>query len=171
MAQPFPSLPPTPLSHGVLPMRIAACPKADLGRDPARDDAAWALARRLDGSPRATLALPSSLRSPALARALVAEALRNCPTDVVDTALLLVSEVVTNAVRHAVGSPLIIGVETEPVLMVSVEDASPEPPVHDDAALDAESGRGLGLVDALATTWGWHRSSPGKVVWFELGSL
>jgi anti-sigma regulatory factor (Ser/Thr protein kinase) len=149
--------------------RASIRPEPDgLGHCPNEVEVRGAVGRR-DSTTRTRLALPSSTRSPSLARALVAEAMLGFPADTVDTAMLLVSEIVTNAVRHAAGSPLILTVTTAPERVgASLEATSREPPSPGAAGLDAETGRGLELVDALATTWGWRETSPGKVVWFEL---
>jgi hypothetical protein len=41
-------------------------------------------------------------------------------------------------------------------------------PLSQDPPLDATSGRGLSLVEALSTSWGWTATHGGKFVWFEL---
>ena len=85
------------------------------------------------------------------------------------TAALLVSELLTNAVTHAGG---MVGVEVEmddQGVTVGVHDYSPTPPTMTPAADLAEHGRGMTLVDGLATTWGsrtWPDQS--KTVWFQL---
>ncbi|WP_371791900.1 ATP-binding protein [Streptomyces sp. NBC_01471] len=94
----------------------------------------------------------------------------------VDVASLVLSELLTNAGRHAVVSP---GREIEtrfmpdahgPGIRIEVHDASSVPPRMVGPDLDADGGRGLFLVDALADTWGFgERVGPGKVVWAELG--
>ena len=53
-------------------------------------------------------------------------------------------------------------------MTVLVEDASAAPPELQPDSVDAESGRGLVLVDTLAESWGWNRTSTGKIVWFVL---
>jgi anti-sigma regulatory factor (Ser/Thr protein kinase) len=92
-----------------------------------------------------------------------------------ETALLLTSELLTNAVVHAEGE-LIVEVSDEGgVLRVGVTDESPMKgprlQAQDIYALD-EHGRGLQLVAALSTRWGSHlltsRHARRKVVWFEL---
>jgi anti-sigma regulatory factor (Ser/Thr protein kinase) len=86
------------------------------------------------------------------------------------TAQLLVSELVTNAFRHA-RSPsrlqLIIG---ERSVHVDVIDCSPWRPTlqHPSPQLQAQGGWGLLLVDALADRWGYELLESGKRVWFEL---
>ncbi|MFE3873525.1 ATP-binding protein [Kitasatospora sp. NPDC059146] len=93
-----------------------------------------------------------------------------------ETALLLLSELVTNACHHARGPrDRLIGVRlllpTPTLLRVEVSDASPKLPVPRHAAPEDESGRGLELVAALATSWGAEprgKGYIGKTVWFEL---
>jgi anti-sigma regulatory factor (Ser/Thr protein kinase) len=101
---------------------------------------------------------------------------------VAEDALLIVSELLTNAVQHAVkplepagGRPdavvcsLLLWL-TEKGLTVSVYDADRRPPVVRNASADAECGRGLRLVDALSEAWGYTHPSPasGKLIWARL---
>lgn len=96
--------------------------------------------------------------------------------ELTETALLLVSEVVTNAIRH--GSPpvrlslhLDRDAQTDPRLRVEVTDSSPaEPLVGQQPPPDQASGRGLQIVQQLAARWGSQVSASrlGKTVWFEL---
>lgn len=94
--------------------------------------------------------------------------------EVADTAVLLVSELVTNAVRHGKVSPgREIGTRfalREGALRLEVADANDDWPHPRIAGDDDESGRGLGLVDALADRWGTYRRAGGvgKCVWVEL---
>ncbi len=55
-------------------------------------------------------------------------------------------------------------------LLLGVWDGSPRPPRQGTAGLDAESGRGLWLLDACADGWGHHGLGEGKEVWAEWGS-
>ena len=82
---------------------------------------------------------------------------------------LLTSELVTNAVVHA-ASPAIVRVVVEGArLRVEVDDASIEPAVVVRSSdLEQGSGRGLLLVEELATRWGSDIRPDGKTVWFEL---
>jgi len=86
-----------------------------------------------------------------------------------DVAVLLTSEVVTNAVVHGPGGVVTLTVILLPgQLRVEVFDTCPDLPAALDPAADAETGRGLLLVDTLAADWGSYRAAAGKVVWFVL---
>jgi anti-sigma regulatory factor (Ser/Thr protein kinase) len=111
----------------------------------------------------------NDLQAPRRARrALTDFAAHRLDDDMLATALLLTTEVVTNAVQHTSG-PLRLRAHLGPVaLVVEVEDFSEDgirfaPP--DDAA---ECGRGLQIIEALATRWGTERTHLGKLVWFEI---
>jgi anti-sigma regulatory factor (Ser/Thr protein kinase) len=87
-----------------------------------------------------------------------------------DVAVLLTSEVVTNALLHA-RSPMILAVDVRPnMVRIAVHDASSAPPYLRDYSATAGTGRGLHLVQALATEWGLDvgENGNGKWVWFEL---
>ena len=89
-----------------------------------------------------------------------------------DSAELLISEIVTNAVQVAQAD-----MDSAPVrlwlladrarLLILVWDASPLPPVRVSSSADAETGRGLLLVETLSARWGWHvlPDKGGKAVW------
>jgi hypothetical protein len=82
--------------------------------------------------------------------------------------VLLIGELVTNAVVHGHG-PVGLRVtldETDGILRCEVTDASPQLPRPGPASDDAESGRGLMLVAALAASHGWQPAAAGKTVWF-----
>jgi anti-sigma regulatory factor (Ser/Thr protein kinase) len=92
--------------------------------------------------------------------------------DATETAVLLTSELVTNALTHG-ESPVTVAVSwSGEQLRVEVHDRSrylPTPwPVH--MAPDDETGRGLLLVDTLATDWGFYRTPGGKAVYFTLNA-
>lgn len=102
---------------------------------------------------------------------------------VANDALLIVSELVSNAVQHA-GKPsdddadgrLNVAVcslflwLTGRGLTIAVHDLEMRPPVRRSASLNAEGGRGLALVEALSDRWGYSypAPSPGKLVWARL---
>ncbi|MET9400806.1 ATP-binding protein [Kitasatospora sp. NPDC002965] len=87
---------------------------------------------------------------------------------VVGDAVLLVSEVVSNACRHA-GTPHdLLLVQGPGRLRAEVSDGSPRPPrLRTTHGPDDVGGLGLFLVDRLALCWGWYPQGRGKVVWFE----
>jgi PAS domain S-box-containing protein len=115
--------------------------------------------------------LPPEPASASAARRLVADAIGWSPlacTSVADTAALLVSEVVTNAVLHA-GTAIRVKIRVEETsVRVEVRDGSVALPSRRHYDERAVTGRGLELVDLLATTWGTEQESNGKVVWFEV---
>ena len=90
--------------------------------------------------------------------------------DFIDTAELCVSELVTNAVIHS-GTTSTVTVQADPeYLLVLVQDRGGRGAVRLPDELDPESvsGRGLSLVDALASAWSAEHSTDGTTVWFEL---
>jgi anti-sigma regulatory factor (Ser/Thr protein kinase) len=97
---------------------------------------------------------------------------RHCGGDVTDTAALLVTELVSNAVVHANGPSLWLTVDetTADVLHVAVRDGSLDIPRHAPHMPDVrrKGGRGLFMVEAFSTRWGWEPLRTGKRVWFEL---
>ncbi|UQA92094.1 ATP-binding protein [Streptomyces halobius] len=90
-------------------------------------------------------------------------------TDHEGTAELLVSELVTNALRYAACAVRLSLSFRGDTLHCEVEDTSLGPSVVRGAREEDESGRGLLLVQELARAWGRRDSRVGKVVWFELG--
>jgi anti-sigma regulatory factor (Ser/Thr protein kinase) len=93
-----------------------------------------------------------------------------------DTAKLLVSELVTNAVQAAQHLKTRVDLAVVPVvglwitsdgvsMTIRVWDACDDMPVRQDADPDAVSGRGLLLVETLGKDWGAYRQAEGKVVW------
>ncbi len=95
--------------------------------------------------------------------------------DLVEEAVIVASELVTNAIRHGTRcSPPTADVatvrlawqrQTDGIICV-VTDGSDEPPVLEDADMTAESGRGLQVVHALTAAWGWvSLGACQKAVW------
>lgn len=115
--------------------------------------------------------LPARSRSAWDARRAIRAALQErVDPDVLDTVFLLTTELVSNAVASA-AAPLDLRVVLSPqgVLQVEVADSNTEVPQPVEASPEAESGRGLLLVGALADAWGTDPMPPrGKVVWFML---
>ncbi|WP_018501167.1 ATP-binding protein [Parafrankia discariae] len=97
--------------------------------------------------------------------------LTDLPDDTRCTAELLVSELVTNAVKYG-RPPVWLLVELRPGLVhASVSDTSTTLPQRRDADPDAEGGRGLLVLDALAGSWGAVSVESGKYLWFDLPVL
>lgn len=90
------------------------------------------------------------------------------PSDLIDTARLLTSELLTNALVHAPGPLTVSVIRSATELTVEVTDTSSDPPCPRQAAATDESGRGLALITALAHKWGTHPHPPGKTVWYTL---
>jgi two-component sensor histidine kinase len=89
---------------------------------------------------------------------------------VLDDALLLTSELVTNAVRHGAGEITCRLWPGPDVLRLEVSDASATIPREVDRGLRADSGRGLQIVATVASRWGAVPApgEGGKTVWFEI---
>jgi len=101
---------------------------------------------------------------------------------IAETLVLVVSELVTNAVVHT-GCPAVLrlsmpvatpGTEEASELLslvrVEVADASRTAPAPRHAGGDATNGRGLELVELLCDRWGWYPDGSGKRVWCEIGA-
>ncbi|MFE6867471.1 SpoIIE family protein phosphatase [Kitasatospora sp. NPDC057692] len=141
-----------------------------LHSDDRKDDVALLVAR-FDGvapSEVATWDLTVDQREVGRARALVREQLAAWHLESLsDTAVLLVSELVTNAVRVARDRVQLQLIRVDK-LLVEVSDDSHNLPSLEPAEQLGETGRGLTLVTKLADRWGTARKAVGKVVWFEL---
>lgn len=82
-------------------------------------------------------------------------------------AVLLVSELVANAVLHS-GTAVEVVVRTDDKIRIEVHDGNPQLPLRKHYSNMSGTGRGLLLVERLASDWGAERTDRGKVVWFEL---
>ena len=116
--------------------------------------------------------LPAAAQAAGLARQVTREALTSWGlAHLEEMSVLLVSELVTNAVRHACtsGSLLVLRLEAAGTwLRIEVHDDDPRwPRPGTPTGLD-ESGFGFVLVDALASKWGVRETPTGKAVWAEL---
>ncbi|MEV1079038.1 SpoIIE family protein phosphatase [Streptomyces sp. NPDC050211] len=136
-----------------------------------RDDDIALLAARFDGIAPNDVAywfLEPEEMAPGKARRLARRALARWDMEeLTDSVELLVSEVVTNAVRYAT-RPITLRLLRTDVLRCEVGDDVPQLPRLRQARHTDEGGRGLYLVNRLARRWGATRLSTGKVVWFEL---
>lgn len=136
-----------------------------------RDDDIALLAARFHGIAPSDVAywtLEPEVSAPGQARRLARRALaRWGMEELTDSVELLVSEVVTNAVRYT-SRPVTLRLLRTDVLRCEVGDDVPQLPRLRQARATDEGGRGLYLVNRLARRWGATRLSTGKVVWFEL---
>ncbi|MGW6685940.1 SpoIIE family protein phosphatase [Streptomyces sp. NPDC054961] len=136
-----------------------------------RDDDIALLAARFDGIAPSDVAywfLDPEETAPGRARRFARRALTRWGLEELEDSLeLLVSEVVTNAVRYA-ERPVTLRLLKTDVLRCEVGDDSPQLPRQRRARETDEGGRGLFLVNRMARRWGATRLSSGKVVWFEL---
>ncbi|MFF5702224.1 SpoIIE family protein phosphatase [Streptomyces sp. NPDC012794] len=136
-----------------------------------RDDDIALLAARFEGIAPSDVAywfLDPEETAPGRARRFARRALARWDLEELSDSLeLLVSEVVTNAVRYA-ERPVTLRLLRTDVLRCEVGDDSPQLPRQRRARETDEGGRGLFLVNRLARRWGATRLSSGKVVWFEL---
>ncbi|MGW1064103.1 SpoIIE family protein phosphatase [Streptomyces aureus] len=135
-----------------------------------RDDDIALLTARFEGFPADSVGywfLAPHPMTAGQARRLTRRALRRWGLEaLIEPTELMVSEIVTNAVRFA-SRPLSLRLLRTDVLRCEVTDDSPQVPRLRQAGLGDESGRGLHLVNQLALRWGATRVSSGKVVWFE----
>ncbi len=113
--------------------------------------------------------LPPEPESATRARRLAREQLESlCRPDALETVALLVTELVTNAILHA-RTPLHLEIEAnEDHVRLCVQDSSDRQPERRTYASDAVTGRGLALVEHLASSWGVDVTPSGKVVWCEI---
>ncbi|MCX4880034.1 anti-sigma regulatory factor [Streptomyces sp. NBC_00847] len=91
--------------------------------------------------------------------------------DICDTAALVISELVTNALMHTASSHIVCELHgNDDLVRIAVRDegCAPGEPHPSRARPDEEHGRGLLLIDALCDAWGAHEHGPGLLVWAEL---
>ena len=124
------------------------------------------------GARTAAWELPADLRAPGQARALTRTELaswRLADPEDVDDVVLMVDELVANAVVHGKG-PIRLRLLLDGLLLRGeISDDSPlepPPPPRDERSFDAEDGRGLFLVAMLAADSGCRNDVAGKTVWF-----
>lgn len=119
-----------------------------------------------------SLVLSADLHAPARARAWAQARVASMTDHRTDDALLVVSELVTNAVRHA-GSDVVLNILVRPDrVRVEVSDAGDDLPATSPGRPDSSrpDGRGLVIVTALASNWGVRSAPdrPGKTVWADI---
>ena len=138
--------------------------------DAQRDDIAVLIAklRRIPEENRVCWPLEAEFSSVRLARSLIRDPLKRWGLeDLIPVTELLVSELVTNAIKYAKGEILLRLVLESGSLACEVHDPSPALPRVLQVDKDAENGRGLHVVSQLASRWGARRNHSGKVVWCE----
>jgi hypothetical protein len=137
--------------------------------DHQRDDIAVLIARlrRLPEDRYASWTLPPKLTSVREARSVLAEPMKRWDLeDLIPTTELLVSELVTNAVKYSRGD-VTLRLVNEKALVCEVLDNSGALPRLRQANGEDENGRGLQVVRQLSQRWGSRRTATGKVVWCE----
>ena len=95
----------------------------------------------------------------------------NLPAEAAEDALLVIEELVANAVDHA-RTPFRLTVDhvlaDRPILHIAVRDDCPQPLHVRPFSAQAARGRGLQLIETLTSRWGWDRTVGGKTVWAVL---
>ena len=116
------------------------------------------------------VSLPDPARAVRQARRACADILTRwkCDAESVEDAVLIVSEIVTNAIRYCAGPVQLRLSRAADYIRVEVTDSSADEPRLLDARPDDESGRGLRIVNQLATRWGHRPVGNGKQVWADL---
>ena len=118
--------------------------------------------------------LPGDMTTPAAARRFVRAALESVEADpvVIESAELLTDELVTNAIVHVRCKSHLFIRAAKGVVRIEVTDPDDRLPTMAAPDTDALSGRGLVIVNGLASAWGVERTiGGGKTVWFELSPL
>lgn len=122
--------------------------------------------RAADPQTRVRVALPDDATAPLVARRALRQLLRGWRLPgLVEPVALVVSELVTNALRHG-GKPIRLTVRrSRHKLSVGVFDSSPVAARRREARSSDESGRGMAIVETVASDTGTRPADPGKVVW------
>jgi GAF domain-containing protein len=137
--------------------------------DHQRDDIALLIARlgRLSQDSYASWTFAPKLTSVREARSVLTEPMKRWDLeDLIPTTELLVSELVTNAIKYSRGD-VTLRLVNEKALVCEVLDTSGALPRLRQASSDDENGRGLQVVRQLSHRWGARRTATGKVVWCE----
>ena len=118
-------------------------------------------------SPEVSCYLAATETAPASARSFLAKALELWDLDDVEAVDVLTSELVSNVVRHVGGQMLLRIMWEPPTLRVEVEDEASDLPRLRWTGAMSDGGRGLRIIECLATQWGTRPSRTGKTVWIE----
>jgi anti-sigma regulatory factor (Ser/Thr protein kinase) len=118
----------------------------------------------------AVVSLPDPARAVRQARRAAADILTRwkCDAESIEDAVLIVSEIVTNAIRYCAGPVQLRLSRSDEYIRVEVSDSSPDEPRLVDARPGDESGRGLRIINQLSTRWGFRPTRHGKQVWADL---
>jgi anti-sigma regulatory factor (Ser/Thr protein kinase) len=134
----------------------------------ARRDSTTMAVTATQTTPLAAFRLPGTPYSVRMARFYVRASLSHYDLgDYASDVVTVTSELVSNAITHADAQAIdleLMRVEDTGAVVVVVTDPSPLPPVKRDPGQDTEHGRGLQIVEALSTRWGWTPQNPGKAV-------
>ncbi|EPD57831.1 ATP-binding protein [Streptomyces sp. HGB0020] len=146
---------------------------AAAGRLPGLGTAAEVAPDRAAAERRFRFELAAHPGSPAQARRLTRARLNvwSVCEDICDTAALVISELVTNALVHTASSHIVCELhDGDELVRITVRDqgCAPGEPHPSPARPEEEHGRGLLLIDALCEAWGAHENGPGLLVWAEL---
>lgn len=94
--------------------------------------------------------------------------LREC----LDDALLVVSELATNAVRYGAAPIVLRLARADGTIRIAVQDGNPADGPRPQSPVESEPrGRGLHLIAALSNRWGWDATDRNKTVWAEIGDV
>ena len=118
-----------------------------------------------------TIELPPEPTSPGAARRFVTDCVASLVRAPTEVAALLVSELVTNAVLHARTAMVVTVTTADGLVRVGVQDGSPALPTLRHYDRSAPTGRGLQMVERLASRWGVDAGGASKTVWFELAQV
>ncbi|MGI5379166.1 SpoIIE family protein phosphatase [Streptomyces sp. CA-251387] len=158
-----------PPTHGRTPEETCMAVLGALLSERPRDDVALVVARTrlLPADRAATWDVPDDPSAVARVRAAATRTLDDWGlTEEAFTTELILSELVTNALRHATG-PIRVRLIRDRALICEVSDASSTAPHLRSAATTDEGGRGLFLVAQFAERWGTRYTAHGKVIWTE----
>jgi anti-sigma regulatory factor (Ser/Thr protein kinase) len=114
------------------------------------------------------LVLESTPESVRRGREHVRKTLTTADPDRAEVATVLTDEMLANAVRHGAPPIELSLTDSNGVLTVEVRDGGSGLPVLRALDLDAESGRGMHIIEALSDCWGVKQLQTGKIVWFQL---
>jgi anti-sigma regulatory factor (Ser/Thr protein kinase) len=108
--------------------------------------------------------------SASAARRFARAALRGLADEIVDAAVLMVSELATNAIEHAESEFVVRLTRDAAEVRIEVDDDGPGRPRVLAPGLADSSGRGVQIVEAMSRSWGVRSKPPGKTVWFTLST-